>query len=648
MYEATLIEVRPHLALEDYRKRKVPILDQGSEGACTGFGLATVINYLLRLHKIGPTEPVSPRMLYAMAKRYDEWPGQSYEGSSARGAMKGWHKHGVCSERKWPQRVAKDTELNGDRSADAVHRPLGAYYRVNHRDLVCMHTALAEVGVLYASSQVHDGWNEVGTRGLIPLKPEIIGGHAFAIVGYDERGFWIQNSWGRDWGRGGFGLIGYDDWLTNGSDVWAARLGVPIAPESSRGTAAIALSVGGNPLGYTHDDLRPHIIGIGNDGILRPTGTFGSTRESVRQIFEHYIPERTKDWRTKRIVLLAHGGLVAEDSAIQRLAENREALLNAEVYPISFIWKTDYWATLRNILRDALNRRTIGGILDSAKDFMLDRLDDGLEPFTRAFTGKSEWDEMKENALAATGSADGGARIACQHLADLAREDRSVEIHLIGHSAGAIFHAPLIQFLTSAGNISSGPLSGATGLGLTVKTCTLWAPACTVELFKQTYQPAIAGKRIEDFALFTLKDQVEQDDNCADIYHKSLLYLVSNAFEERVHIPLLRPDGEPILGMEKFIRKDAALRRLFDNGIAEWIPAPNDEPPGSRRESTARHHGDFDNDPGTLRAAFARILGTARASAAPEIVSRERSRRSLQRRLSIIASASELSLRVQN
>ena len=291
-----------------------------------------------------------------------------------------------------------------------------------------------------------------------------------------------------------------------------------------------------------------------------------------------YIPNITVGWKKRRILLFAHGGLVGEDSAIQRLAENRESLLKAQVYPISFIWKSDYWTTLTNILRDALSRRTVGGILDGAKDFMLDRLDDGLEPFARAFTGKTEWDEMKENALAATASPAGGARLALQHLSALVAQDSTAEIHVVGHSAGAIFHAALIQLFTATGPIKTGPLTGGQGLGLKVKTCTLWAPACTMELFKQTYRPAILSKTIEDFAVFGLKDQIEQDDNCANIYHKSLLYLVSNAFENRVHIPLIQPDGEPILGMEKFVNKDKAIAALFKNTNAEWVPSPNDEP----------------------------------------------------------------------
>src|SRR5690606_22593074 len=90
MYVPTLVEVRPVSDLAGYRKAKVPVLDQGREGACTGYGLAAVVNYLLLTGKYGsPADEVSARMLYVMAKRYDEWPGESYEGSSARGAMKG-------------------------------------------------------------------------------------------------------------------------------------------------------------------------------------------------------------------------------------------------------------------------------------------------------------------------------------------------------------------------------------------------------------------------------------------------------------------------------------------------------------------------------------------------------------------------------
>ncbi len=36
--------------------------------------------------------------------------------------------------------------------------------------------------------------------GHIPYRTDHAGGHAYAIVGYTEFGFWVQNSWGRNWG----------------------------------------------------------------------------------------------------------------------------------------------------------------------------------------------------------------------------------------------------------------------------------------------------------------------------------------------------------------------------------------------------------------------------------------------------------------
>lgn len=197
---------------------------------CTGFGLATVAHYLLRT-RVGQNDAtlVSPRMLYNLAQIYDRWPGEDYSGSSCRAAVRGWHKHGVCSEDLWEYQDDVDVHtVNPARAANAATRPLGAYYRVNTNDLTHMHAALAEVGVLYVSARVHQGWNRVGTDGIVDPNDNMTGGHAFALVGYDEHGFWFQNSWGERWGQRGCGRISYADWLKNGQDAWACRLGVPV------------------------------------------------------------------------------------------------------------------------------------------------------------------------------------------------------------------------------------------------------------------------------------------------------------------------------------------------------------------------------------------------------------------------------------
>ena len=226
------------------------------EGACTGFGLAAVINYLF-FHqakvreaagqKAGEIMRVSPWMLYSLARRYDEWPGEDYEGSSCRGAMKGWFHHGVCREGLWPvphgtsprQVATQDTreEISAETAVepwqtDAAERPLGVYYRISVDSISDMQSAIAEVGAIYISADVHAGWSavrRVNRCRRLPGRPKRgdTGGHALALVGYDETGFIVQNSWGL---RGAIlgspvlhTLTGWRAALMPGSPSWASR-----------------------------------------------------------------------------------------------------------------------------------------------------------------------------------------------------------------------------------------------------------------------------------------------------------------------------------------------------------------------------------------------------------------------------------------
>ncbi|MET3135096.1 hypothetical protein AAKU55_005399 [Oxalobacteraceae bacterium GrIS 1.11] len=638
LYVATLVEVPPRRELSLYLQAQVPVLDQGLDGACTGFALATVAHYLLRTRRVGPDDAaVSATMLYDMARRYDEWAGIDYQGSSCRGAIKGWYKHGVCGAALWG--AGQAGVLSAEVASDAALRPLGAYLRVNHKSLVDMHAAISEAGVLYASASVHQGWQQAQADGIIEFDPTAIGGHAFAIVGYDEHGFWLQNSWGAAWGLAGCGHISYRDWLRHGSDVWVARLGAPVllaaGPRAEH--AARAGGVGAvRAKSYLYNEIRPHVVSIKQDGQLNEHGDIATSADMVRHILREDFPRITANWKKKRLVLYAHGGLTEQDAALQRVAECRLAMLDAECYPLAFVWHSDYWSTLGDMLADAVRRRRPEGALDSASDFMLDRLDDLLEPISRIFTGKAEWTEMKRNALQASTSETGGARLVADEIAALIAAGHEVELHLVAHSAGAVFHAPLVQYLCGKGAPGAGPMAGSAGLGLSVATCTLWAPACTTELFKQSYLPAMRAGAVARLRLFTLTERAEQDDNCAHIYNKSLLYLVSNAFEAAFRVPLLHPDGEAILGMEKFIGKDEELQALFDGAGADWIRSPNTEAPGTPGAAQAVHHGDFDDDDATLQATIAGITGQPLASLPASLIkptagARERLRYRLDR-----------------
>ena len=102
---------------------KLPVLDQERTSACTGFALASVVNFLLRRHR-GPRDARGCRpscsIRWRAAMTTSQFPKAHAEtqtadsGSSLRGAMKGWYKHGVAgalcgatSRCRRPQRDAR-------------------------------------------------------------------------------------------------------------------------------------------------------------------------------------------------------------------------------------------------------------------------------------------------------------------------------------------------------------------------------------------------------------------------------------------------------------------------------------------------------------------------------------------------------------
>jgi hypothetical protein len=612
LFEPSLIEVPTQIDLSFFKSVGVPVSHQGSEGSCTGFALATVAHYLLRVRRVVPDEVnVSSRMFYEMAKRYDEWPGESYEGSSARGAVKGWNKHGVCAEELWPyQPGVADRDMTSRRSADAMKRPLGAYYRINQKDLVAMHSAIADTGVLFATSVIHEGWISPNIDGSITPAGDVMGGHAFAIVGYNAQGFWVQNSWGGEWGIEGCALLTYDDWLDTAMDAWVAQLGVPINVTTAAGTAVALSGVVKNVQPQPIKFVSPFVISVGANGQLRSTGTYATSESDLVRTFEEEIPTRTADWQRKRLMLFAHSGLESEERQLESILELGTMLVGEEIYPLAFHWHSDFFETLERILQDALSRRRPQGkVIDFAKEFMLDRLDSALEPLVRSLSGKLLWDDLKSKGVLATKNSDGAGRIFLRHLVHFLTENPDFELHVVAHSVGSLFLAPLIQLM--AGPIDQplqfGPMKGRSGQGLTIRSCTLWAPAVTVDEFAETYLPPTLAGGIERLAIYTLTDQTEREDNVAHIYHKSLLYLASNALGQRPCIPMLCPNGDPMVGMEKDLLNNPTMLELFSQGKADWVIAPNGLPPHSPDASGARSHIGFEKERATVMSTLSRM-----------------------------------------
>ena len=294
------------------------------------------------------------------------------------------------------------------------------------------------------------------------------------------------------------------------------------------------------------------------------------------------IPAQRAAWnipagRRIDVALYAHGGLTDERTAAKTASTWIELLKGAQVFPIFFMWESGILETIENEIRDWLRdhgRMPTGGPLEALDRFWSDR----VEAVARIIA-KSHWDELKENARLLTDNAQGGARLLFDRLGAI-RND--IRLHVIGHSAGAIIDAHMID-------------RAITRDGWTIDSVSLMAPASRIDLFRERLLAHLAAGRIARMAQFHLSDQVEDNEGgmrVALLYKRSLLYMISNGLEES--------RGVAIQGMAKFFDADIAPLGLpnLQARVAPASPATG-----------ATKHGAFEDDAHTQQSVIANILG---------------------------------------
>ncbi|MFK8024539.1 MAG: C1 family peptidase, partial [Ilumatobacter sp.] len=336
---------------------------------CTGFALAAIVNYHLRVD-LGPdgwaaaspgerlARTVSRRMLYEMAQVYDRE--DFVEGSTLRGALKGWAQAGVAADHAWPYAPGDEHgEIHGSltvpRSLDSAGRPGALYLRVDPNDPEAMKSALERGFPLFASAQTHGGWFDMYLPGHDAIeRPDdaVLGGaHAFAIYGYDSRGWLIHNSWGPEWGDDGCARLGFDDFADAAQDVWFVfrprRLEfVDIADQTPFESPPSRHPAGPLP---ASTDMWLHRVSIGDDGGLSKSGRFGMSPDELgTQLY--LFRKRTRHWKRRRLAIVADPGYWDARDTLEALTPLCEQMMAEEIYPLFLVWDSPWFDGLRGWL----------------------------------------------------------------------------------------------------------------------------------------------------------------------------------------------------------------------------------------------------------------------------------------------------------
>lgn len=226
------------------KSKFTPIKNQGSLGACTAFSGCAQLEYYVKKRTKHDVD-LSELFLYLETRRNLGWEKKD-SGAYLRTTMKTMASIGTCLEKEWPYDKTKFTEnppafvypraddykadsyFKADKKGYPRQQVMSRIKSLLNRDmpLICGFNCYSSV------------LNQARTQGELPFpsrRDSKSGGHAVLLIGYDDNKvitnsddgskttgtFVFRNSWGKNWGDGGYGYLPYE-YLLKGQlrDIW--------------------------------------------------------------------------------------------------------------------------------------------------------------------------------------------------------------------------------------------------------------------------------------------------------------------------------------------------------------------------------------------------------------------------------------------
>lgn len=214
----------------DLREKDLPLFDQGSLGSCT----ANAISVAFAFNLIKQNQPffIPSRLFIYYNTRVLEGNADKDSGATLRNTVKSINKVGLCEEQFWPYDISKFKNKPTTTSyKDAEGNKAIKYERLS-RSLYDFKSCLAAGYPFICGFSVYDSFQsrEVAKTGKMPMPgPDetLLGGHAVAVVGYDDemQCFIVRNSWGVKWGDKGHFYMPYEYLLKRNlsGDFWVIQ-----------------------------------------------------------------------------------------------------------------------------------------------------------------------------------------------------------------------------------------------------------------------------------------------------------------------------------------------------------------------------------------------------------------------------------------
>lgn len=207
-----------------------PVYEQLSIGSCTSQAIAAALEYDRR--KQGLEDWTPSRLFIYYNERVIEHTVRSDSGAQIRDGIKSVAKQGAPPETLWPYDIAKFRRKPPKSAYSEAAKHCCVEYARVPQTARAIQTVLASGYLIVFGFTCYESLesDEVAKTGILPMPEKgeaVIGGHAVAMAGYDmaSNRVLVRNSWGDEWGQGGYFTMPFEYVLDSdlADDLWVAR-----------------------------------------------------------------------------------------------------------------------------------------------------------------------------------------------------------------------------------------------------------------------------------------------------------------------------------------------------------------------------------------------------------------------------------------
>lgn len=191
-----------------------PIKNQGSRGTCVAMSLSAMKEF-----QENHDNPLPNSKSYVMSPNSVYFYRGVESGMYCRSAMQILQTYGICNEKLFPYSKTEEPKTIPEEAVkEATNYVIKSYAQVT--TIEGAKQAIIEYGPLliafpYYSNGLAEFWIKPS------VNAEVAGGHAVSVIGWNEKGFVLRNSWGASWNLNGQVVYPFEQWGSHW-EIWSS------------------------------------------------------------------------------------------------------------------------------------------------------------------------------------------------------------------------------------------------------------------------------------------------------------------------------------------------------------------------------------------------------------------------------------------